>query len=309
MEQTSNTTFTEIISAAVKLPGVKVNREAFLREQFKRKPSELVNEIVNNGPIEAGCTRDELLKLGKARINALSTLSSGASFVAGVPGGFGMAVAIPADVAQFYGIALRLAQELSYLYGIADIWQEGELDHEDVMHQLVLYCGVMLGASGAAQAVRVMSRHLADGVMKQLQRSPITRTMLFRIAKTVLKWFNINLLKKTAIQSVGKAIPIIGGVVSGAITFASMKPMGMRLLSTLDKAGFDYTESELQADLEEIEEICEREEKADQTELVTDTAPVADAIDQIEKIQKLLEAGVITEEEFSTIKARIISEM
>ena len=68
-------------------------------------------------------------------------------------------------------------------------------------------------------------------------------------------------------------------------------------------------EAQLSDTLEEIEEICEREEKADQMEWVTDTAPVADAIDQIEKIQKLLEAGVITEEEFSTIKARIISEM
>lgn len=38
----TNTALTDIISAAISLPGVKVNREAFLREQFKSKPEELI---------------------------------------------------------------------------------------------------------------------------------------------------------------------------------------------------------------------------------------------------------------------------
>lgn len=304
-ENKNNTALTDIISAAIRLPGVKVNRELFLREQFKNKPAELLDSIIEVGPIEAGITRDELIKFAKARINYLTVLSSGASFAAGIPGGIGLAVTIPADVAQFYGIALRLSQELCYLYGIADLWENAVPDQDAVMHQLVLYCGVMLGASGAAQAVRVMSKQLAEGVAKQLARSPITKSLLFRIAKTILKWFNITLLKNTAIKGIGKAIPVIGGFVSGAITFASMKPMGMRLVTTLDKACFDYSESELQQDLEEIEEICEQSE----SDSVEEASTSSDILAKIEQAQKMLDAGILTAEEFASIKAKLIAEM
>ena len=67
-----------------------------------------------------------------------------------------MAATIPADVMQFFGMALRLAQELSYLYGAHDLWQGGQVDDERVQNQLILYCGVMFGVSGAVSGVRVL---------------------------------------------------------------------------------------------------------------------------------------------------------
>ena len=54
------------------------------------------------------------------------------SFAAGIPGGLAMAATIPADVAQFFGMALRLAQELAYLRHIG---QRSRACH--VVHKLL----------------------------------------------------------------------------------------------------------------------------------------------------------------------------
>ena len=57
------------------------------------------------------------------------------------------------------------------------------------------------------------------------------------------------------VRGVSKAVPILGGVVSGGITFATLRPMGQRLADTLDEAHFSYTEEEFHEDWEDIVEI------------------------------------------------------
>ena len=68
---------------------------------------------------------------------------------------------------------------------------------------------------------------------------------------------------------------------------------------------FDYSESELQQDLEEIEEICEQSE----SESVEEASTSSDILAKIEQAQKMLDAGILTAEEFASIKAKLISEM
>ena len=53
-------------------------------------------------------------------------------------------------------------------------------------------------------------------------------------------------------KGVSKAIPIIGGVISGGLTFASMKPMGNRLKETLSKSVFSYTEVDYAKDMDNL---------------------------------------------------------
>lgn len=153
MEQAKNETTSvaleTIITNAVKIPGVKVNRSKFLAEAFARDDIDL-QTIIDMGPVSAGISQERIEKAATKLIFVRTSQSSVASFVAGIPGGFAMAATIPADVAQFFGMALRLAQELSYLYGASDLWTEDQLDDERVRNQLILYCGVMFGVSGAA---------------------------------------------------------------------------------------------------------------------------------------------------------------
>lgn len=305
-----------VISTAIKIPGVKINRGDFLRDKFKNETREMLEKIIDVGPVEAGCDRNLLMKIAKGIINGTSWTSAGASALAGIPGGLAMAATVPADLAQFYGMALRMAQEISYLYGAADLWDNGNLDMERVQNQLILYCGVMLGAAGAVQTVRMVCAALAKKALTQLPKKALTKTLIYSIVKAISKALGLKMTKTVFAKGVSKVIPFIGGVVSGGMTLASMYPMGMRLAEAFDKAYFDYTVEDFNKDYEDVmevvgEEITEEEEVVSEDPVVkTDSSTDKNnALEKIAKAKEMLDAGIITEEEFSQIKARLISEL
>ena len=241
----------EIISKAIQIPGVKVDRNKFLAEGFSSKV-DLLENIINNGPVEAGITREEISNIANKLIMKRTSQSSIASFAAGIPGGLAMAATIPADILQFFGMSLRLAQELSYLYGADDLWKNGQVDDEKVKNQLILYCGVMFGVSGAVSGVRVLSTQVAKTALKKIPQKALTKTFWYPMIKKICSFVGYTLTKKTLASGVSKAIPVIGGVISGTINFASMMPMARKLNDTLDKAIFDYSEEEFDKDIESL---------------------------------------------------------
>lgn len=171
----------DVITAAIKLPGIKVDRNSFLRDQFKNADPDEIKAIIAKGPVAAGRDRLELRKKADKLILDTTLVSTGASFAAGLPGGIAMAATIPADLIQFYAAALRMAQQIAYLYGEPDLWEGGEIDDQKVTNQLILYCGVMLGASGAAQAVRLLASSLAKQALKKLPQKALTKTFYYPI--------------------------------------------------------------------------------------------------------------------------------
>lgn len=260
-----------IITTAVQIPGVKVNRRKFLSEMFVTEETD-IQSILDIGPIEAGISQDKLAALANKLILKRTSQSSLASFVAGIPGGLAMAATIPADVLQFFGMALKLAQELSYLYGAQDLWNNGQLDDERVQNQLLLYCGVMFGVSGAVSGVRVLSTQIAKTTLKKLPQKALTKTFWFPMMRQIGKALGIKVTKATVAQGVSKAIPVIGGVISGSLNFASMLPMARRLQNALDSAVFGYTEEELAKDIENIENMGEDEVISKPTESLASKA-------------------------------------
>lgn len=312
-ETNNSLALTDVITTALKLPGVKVDRSTFLRDQFKKATPAEIQHIIDVGPIEAKCSQKELEKLAGKLITERTLVSTGASFAAGLPGGLAMAATIPADMLQFYGVALRLAQELAYLYGEPDLWKGEAPDSEKVTNQLILYCGVMLGASGAASAVRVMSSALAKQIAKKLPQQALTKQLYYRVIRSVLKFFGVKITKDTFAKGVSKAVPILGGVVSGGITFATLRPMGQRLAKTLDEAHFDYTQEEYEQDMQQIIVEFNEDEATPEEDPVPAAAAEEDstaaAMKKIQQAKQMLDSGIITEEEFAAIKARIISEI
>lgn len=312
-----NVSLENVVATAIQVPGVKVNRELFLREQFQKESKELIESIVENDPVNAQISRDTLRKMAKKIINERTIVSTGASFVAGLPGGLAMAATIPADMLQFYGVALRMAQELAYLYGESDLWNGEFLDNDKVTNQLILYCGVMLGATGAAQAVRVMSSAVAKQILKKLPQKALTKTFYYPIVKGICKFFGISMTKSVFAKGVSKAVPILGGVVSGGITFATLRPMGQKLADTLDEAHFFYTESDFRKDWEDIVEINEEDSDDEATEEIVEEMsvtggypPVVPSItEEIIKSKQLFDAGVLTEQEFADLKAKLIAKL
>ena len=313
----------DVITKAIQIPGVKVNRKRFLAEQFASKVNNL-EEVLDKGPIEAGVTREDIAILSKKLILTRTSQSSIASFVAGIPGGFAMAATIPADILQFFGMALKLAQELSYLYGAQDLWVDGKIDDDRIRNQLILYCGVMFGISSAVSGVRVLSTQISKTALKKLPQIALTKTFWYPIVKKIANLVGVNLTKKTFAQGVSKTVPIIGGVISGSINFASMMPMASRLNETLDKAIFNYSDEEFNDDIEIIMNPEEYEEKESESiskkiskgisNTTTGFSKLVSKIGkkekssykELEELKELLDKNIITQEEFEKKKKQIL---
>ena len=322
-----------IVASAVQIPGVKVNRSKFLAETFVTE-NVSIQDVLDYGPIEANISQERLKDIANKLILKRTGQSSIASFAAGIPGGLAMAATIPADVLQFFGMALRLAQELSYLYGAQDLWQNGQVDDEKVKNQLLLYCGVMFGVSGAVSGVRVLSTQIAKTTLKKLPQKALTKTFWYPIIKQIGKAVGVKVTKTTVAQGVSKAIPIIGGVISGSLNFASMMPMANRLLNALDSAAFNYTEKDFENDITVIEGISDNneEEQFEASDIKTKIAEGgkktidsiaglfqkkkeapsgnhSDVFEAIQKLSDLKEKGIITQEEFELKKAELLAKI
>ena len=137
-----NNKFEVALTTALKIPGVKVNRTSFLIKELSNYVSqEKINQAIKSNTIEAGIGLVLLNKIAKNIINKRTAQTSGASFLAGLPGGLAMAATIPADTLQFFGVALKIAQELAYLYGFEDLWEEDTIDNERVKNELIIFIG------------------------------------------------------------------------------------------------------------------------------------------------------------------------
>lgn len=323
-----------VITSAIQIPGVKVNRNKFLAELFATEDV-AIQEVLDHGPISAGISQERISAIANKHILKRTSQSSVASFAAGIPGGLAMAATIPADVMQFFGMALRLAQELSYLYGAEDLWQGGQVDDEKVQNQLLLYCGVMFGVSGAVSGVRVLSTQIAKTTLKKLPQKTLTKTFWYPMIKQIGKAVGIKVTKSTVAKGVSKAVPILGGVISGGLNFASMMPMAHRLMDALDSAFFGYTQEEFEKDIIEIENFAGQEtdivpeSKNTKEKLVEsgkkakenmsdffsrkkqkDTPKEAETpIELIKKLAELRDAGIISDEEFELKKAELLSKI
>ena len=340
--QTSEIALETIVNNAIQIPGVKVDRQKFLAESFAKENVD-IQKVIDIGPIESGCSRDMLARMANKLILVRTSTSSVASFAMGIPGGIAMGITVPTDALQFFVMSLRLAQELSYLYGAQDLWKDGEVDDTAVRGQLIMYCGVMFGVSGAAAGVRILSSQIAKTTLKKLPQKALTKTVWYPIVKQIGKLIGVKVTKSTVAKGVSKAIPVVGGVISGGLNFASMLPMAKRLVVALDKANFAYTEADVLTDYQEIQEIAtnhpsDEPEYGDSIKKRTvdgvkkfgnsisgiltkgkmahkrdsDTPASGqedDVFSKIEKLARLKEIGAITQDEYDSKKADLLSQI
>ncbi len=226
----------DIIVLAIKVPGVHVTRANFLKKEFfKNHPQEVIDKAIATTPAQAGISPDEIDRIASEVIKFERTCVSGISTALGVPGGWAMAATIPADIIQYYGYTLRAAQKLLYLYGFPEIDSDEEglqLDTQTI-NQLILCLGVMNGVAGANNAIKGMAKALAVGVEKKLMKAALTKGTFYPLVKATAKWFGINVTKSVFAGFFKKAIPVVGGVIGGGVTFFSFKPCCLRLKAAL----------------------------------------------------------------------------
>jgi hypothetical protein len=226
----------DIIIQGLSFPGIKINREEFLRKEFmKNYQQDVIDDAVANNPAHAKIPASDIDKIAEDVIQRERLAVSGISTLLGTPGGIAMVATIPTDIAQYYGYMLRATQELLYLYGFPQIDTEGngQVLDSGTMNILIICMGVMYGVAGANKALQLVSTALGKGIEKKLLAAALTKGTIYPFVKKVATWFSVSLTKDVFAGFFKKAIPVVGGVIGGAITYASFKPCCERLKDSL----------------------------------------------------------------------------
>ncbi len=226
----------DIIILGLRTPGIRISRYEFLRSEFKKDyPQDVIDIIIAHNPAYAGITPDKIEKYADSVIQFERNCVSGISAALGAPGGVAMAATIPADIVQYYGYMLRAAQKILYLYGFPEIdviENKSQFDTE-TLNILTLCLGAMYGVAGASNAIKSVAKALGNGVSKQLMKQALTKGTIYPIVKSTAKWFGVRMTKEIFAGFFKKAIPVVGGVAGGAITYATFKPCCDRLKESL----------------------------------------------------------------------------
>lgn len=216
----------KVMNLALSMPMVKVDRTAFLTKEFSMYDN--ADQLRDKRPIDL-FDAEAIERAARGVINSHLTTATVASTAAGIPGGLVMAATMPADIAQYYWHVLVVAQKLGYLYGWPDLLDDKGQITEGTRNVLTLFVGVMFGAQAASKLVGEIAKRVSLQAAKRLPQQALTKTMYYPVVKQVAKWIGVKMTKDTFGKSVGKAIPILGGVLSGAITAFSFKPMAEKL--------------------------------------------------------------------------------
>lgn len=226
----------DVIVMGLKVPGIRIDRAAFLQKELQMKcTQEQIDDAIAHNPLHAKIPLEVIDKIADEVIKYERNCVSGISTALGMPGGVAMVATIPADIAQYYGYMLRATQKLMYLYGFPaiDLEEKGQTFDTETMNVLIICMGVMYGAAGANNALKAMAKALAAGVEKQLLRKALTKGTIYPIVKSVAKWFSVKMTKEVFAGFFKKAIPVVGGVIGGGITFLSFKPCCDKLKTSL----------------------------------------------------------------------------
>ena len=256
----------DVIIKGLRIPGIKIDRANFLqKELFKRYSQEVIDKAILTTPAQANISDEDIEKISEEVIQFERVCVSGISTALGVPGGVAMVATAIADVGQYYGYMLRAAQKLLYLYGFPqiDTTEEGQKFDSETMNLLILCLGTMYGVAGANNALKVVARALARGVEKNLAKLPLTKGVIFPVVRKIASsCFAVKLTKTMYTKFFGAAIPVVGGVLGGALTYFSFKPCCEKLKESLKDTRLSKSDQDITDEIEfvEIEEVVESEE-------------------------------------------------
>lgn len=227
-------TFEKILAAAMHTPGVRINREKFLRKELIRYCSEdVIADAIKNNPAKAGISKELINKISKQVINYETTKVTALSVAASLPGGPAAIGAAAADITSYFAFILRTVQELAYLYGFEQFnLNEDDVDSE-TMNYLLVFMGVMFGVQGAASVLKKFADVLAKNIAKKLAQKSLTKGVIYPIVKKVALSVGIRMTKQIFADGVASAVPVLGGALSGGLTFAMFKPGCMKLRKNL----------------------------------------------------------------------------
>lgn len=232
-----------MIGAVSRLPGVRVDREQFLRQQFAGSPH--LDRILEHGPQSVFTTAALRKKAHRVvRRNTRNTVVT--SFMAGLPAN--PVIMVPAggaDVAQYFGFAVRTAQQIAYVFGEDDLFHgDGEIS-EAAKLRIVAYLGGMFGVDGAAALIAHTSEipgAVAGPAGAKAAGRPLTDTVWYPVLRRTGALIGKKVTRTGMEKTATKMVPGLGGVVSAWMTYTAFRPMGRRLTDVFVRSldgGFD----------------------------------------------------------------------
>lgn len=175
-----------------------IDREEFLKESIGDYISEDMARIaIEENTKAAGIRRKLVDTIASQIISSEVNKASGVSVAAGSTW-----ATLPADVIQYFGFVLRIVQKLAYLYG----WKAFDLTIED---------GKLVSEESANELTRLI------GIMFD--------------AKEEDKDIGAKMGKLTLAKGVVAPVPVLGGVLSGGLTYATLRPYAERLKDRLSE--------------------------------------------------------------------------
>lgn len=254
-EQKMYDTALNLIGTVAKTPLVKVDREQFLRQQFANSP--YLKQILLQGP-QSVYKPKVLEKKARAIVRSNTNKTSAVSFATGLPANpFVMVPAAGADVAQYFGFALHMAQQIAYLFGEDELFTNGGELTEEAKVRVIAYLGVMFGAAGASSLITQTSKVVGQNVGKKVAGQALTKTTWYPLVKKIGALLGQKITKKTVEKTISKAVPLLGGVVSGGLTFATFRSMGFRLTDEFVKLVTGDTQEEMELNPEFLASIVD----------------------------------------------------
>ena len=236
-----------VLSTVLNLPGVKIDREAFLRKELKQYCSLSKLDMLESVRPYTVVSDRVIDSVATHCINKHTTLATTSSAIAGLPGGLAMAATIPGDIIQYYYHVVVLSQKLAYLYGFPDFCdEEGELS-ETTSDLLTIFMGSMMGVKVADQGIQELAKGLARQAVGRLPRLAITKAAIYPIAARIAKIAGMKLTKDGFAKGFGKFVPIAGGLFSGGLTFFTFRPGARRLQRRLKAQKAHFSNGDIDA--------------------------------------------------------------
>src|SRR5699024_9841823 len=193
-----------------------------------------ISRAISESPAAAGIELRMLDRIAAEAVEFETRTSTAMSFAAGLPGGFAMLGTIPGDITQFYVHAFRIMQKVAYLYGWTSFLEDTDEIDDETLAKLAAFLGVMMGVGGASATLTTFAASVArPALQKQIAGVALTKTAWYTPMKQVLRVIGIKLTKDSFAKTVTKAVPVAGGVLSGGLTYATLRVQSGRLIRHL----------------------------------------------------------------------------
>lgn len=225
--------WSKILTMVLRMPGVRVDRVAFLSKVLRPYCNNQKLDMLENLRPYSIVSDQVIDRLADACINKHTVMATTGSAVAGLPGGLAMAATIPSDLLQYYFHVVVLSQKLAYLYGFPEMCDEDGQLSDVASDLLTIFIGSMMGVHVADQGLNELAKGIATSAVSRLPRVAISKVAIYPVAMHVARLVGAKLTKEGFAKTMGKLIPIAGGLFSGTLTLLTFRPGAQRLKKRL----------------------------------------------------------------------------